>query len=56
MRGQSATEVHERVPRDGETTTLAATEAMELLHYGLPDLSGMEAAVHTSGVAMQAAE
>ena len=40
----------------GETTTLAATEAMELLHYGLPDLSGMEAAVHTSGVAMQAAE
>ena len=29
---------------------------MELLHYGLPDLSDMEAAVHTSGVAMQAAE
>jgi hypothetical protein len=40
----------------GEATTLSASEPMELLHYGLPDLSGMEAAVHTSGVAMQAAE
>ena len=40
----------------GETTTLAASETMELLHYGLPDLSGIDAAVHTSGVAMQAAE
>jgi len=26
------------------------------LHYGLPDLAGLEAADHTSGVAMQAAE
>ena len=34
----------------------AASEAMELLHYGLPDLSDMGAAIHTSGVAMQAAE
>jgi len=40
----------------GETATLRASESMELLHYGLPDLSDMEAAVHTSGVAMQAAE
>ena len=40
----------------GETTTLSASETMELLHYGLPDLSDMDAAVHTSGVAMQAAE
>ena len=40
----------------GETTTLRASETMELLHYGLPDLSDMAAAVHTSGVAMQAAE
>ena len=40
----------------GETTTLSASESMELLHYGLPDLSDLEAAVHTSGVAMQAAE
>ena len=40
----------------GETTTLRASETMELLHYGLPDLSDMTAAVHTSGVAMQAAE
>jgi hypothetical protein len=29
---------------------------MEPLHYGLPDLSDMAAAGHTSGVAMQAAE
>jgi len=41
---------------DGERTTLRAGEATEFLHYGLPDLSGMEAAGHTSGVAMQAAE
>jgi hypothetical protein len=40
----------------GETTALSASETMELLHYGLPDLSDMEAAVHTSGIAMQAAE
>jgi hypothetical protein len=40
----------------GETTTLRAGETMEFLHYGLPDLSDIEAAVHTSGVAMQAAE
>jgi hypothetical protein len=29
---------------------------MELLHYGLPDLEDMTAAVDTSGIAMQAAE
>ena len=40
----------------GETATLSATEPMELLHYGLPDLSDIEASLHTSGVAMQAAE
>ena len=40
----------------GEPATLRAGESMELLHYGLPDLSDMDAAVHTSGVAMQAAE
>jgi len=40
----------------GETTALSASETMELLHYGLPDLSDMTAAVHTSGIAMQAAE
>jgi hypothetical protein len=40
----------------GETATLTASGCMELLHYGLPDLSDIEAAVHTSGVAMQAAE
>ena len=31
-------------------------ETTELLHYGLPDLSDIVAAGHTSGVAMQAAE
>jgi hypothetical protein len=40
----------------GETATLSASESMELLHYGLPDLTDMDAAIHTSGVAMQAAE
>jgi len=40
----------------GEATALAASETMVLLHYGLPDLSDMTAAVHTSGNAMQAAE
>jgi hypothetical protein len=39
-----------------ESTTLSASEPMELLHYGLPDLSDATAAGHTSGVAMQAAE
>jgi len=39
-----------------ERTTLRASETTELLHYGLPDLSDMTASVHTSGVAMQAAE
>jgi hypothetical protein len=38
-----------------ERTILAASETLELLHYGLPDLTGMTASVHTSGV-MQAAE
>jgi hypothetical protein len=41
---------------DGEGATLHADEPIELLHYGLPDLSGLAAADHTSGVAMQAAE
>jgi hypothetical protein len=41
---------------DGERAILRASETTEFLHYGLPDLSGMEAAQHTSGVAMQAAE
>jgi hypothetical protein len=39
----------------GERATLAASETTVLLHYGLPDLSGIETAAHTSG-AMQAAE
>jgi len=39
----------------GERTTLRASAATEFLHYGLPDLSDLQAAVHTSG-AMQAAE
>ncbi len=39
-----------------ETATLRASEPMELLHYGLPDLWGLAASVHTSGLAMQAAE
>jgi hypothetical protein len=39
----------------GERTTLRASSATVFLHYGLPDLSDMAAAVHTSG-AMQAAE
>jgi hypothetical protein len=40
----------------GERTVLRARETTEFLHYGLPDLSDMTSAVHTSGVAMQAAE
>ena len=40
----------------GERATLRASETTEFLHYGLPDLSDMTAAGHTSGVAMQAAE
>jgi hypothetical protein len=40
----------------GETATLSASETMELLHYGLPDLEDMTGAVDTSGIAMQAAE
>jgi len=39
-----------------EAATLRAAEAMELLHYGLPDLSDMGVSLHTSGAAMQAAE
>jgi hypothetical protein len=39
-----------------EAVTLRASEMMTLLHYGLPDLLDMNANVHTSGVAMQAAE
>ena len=39
-----------------EHATLRARETTEFLHYGLPDLSDMAAAGHTSGVAMQAAE
>ena len=38
-----------------ERTILQASQTTELLHYGLPDLTGMSASVHTSGV-MQAAE
>ena len=38
-----------------ESTNLQARETTELLHYGLPDLSGLTAGTHTSGV-MQAAE
>jgi hypothetical protein len=38
-----------------ERTILQASETLELLHYGLPDLTGLSASVHTSGV-MQAAE
>jgi hypothetical protein len=41
---------------DGEETTLSATETMELLHYGLPDLADVSASVQTSDAAMQAAE
>jgi hypothetical protein len=39
-----------------EETTLHATEPMELLHYGLPDLTDVEASAYTSGTTMQAAE
>jgi hypothetical protein len=39
----------------GETATIEASEGTTLLHYGLPDLSGIEAMGHTSD-AMQAAE
>jgi predicted component of type VI protein secretion system len=38
-----------------ESTLLQASETTELLHYGLPDLTGLSASDHTSGV-MQAAE
>jgi hypothetical protein len=38
-----------------ERTMLQANETLELLHYGLPDLTGMTASDRTSGV-MQAAE
>jgi hypothetical protein len=38
-----------------ESTILQASETIELLHYGLPDLTGLAASDHTSGV-MQAAE
>ena len=38
-----------------ERTMLQASETLELLHYGLPDLTGMTASDRTSGV-MQAAE
>jgi hypothetical protein len=38
-----------------ERAILQASQTTELLHYGLPDLAGMTASVHTSGV-MQAAE
>ncbi len=41
---------------DGERAALRASETTELLHYGLPDLSGIAAAGHASGIAMQAAE
>jgi hypothetical protein len=40
----------------GEETRLSATETLELLHYGLPNLADMTAGVTTSGAAMQAAE
>jgi hypothetical protein len=40
--------------QDG-STILQASEATELLHYGLPDLTGLTASDRTSGV-MQAAE
>jgi hypothetical protein len=39
-----------------ERAILRASQTTEVLHYGLPDLSGLTASVHTSGVAMQAAE
>jgi hypothetical protein len=39
----------------GESTLLRASARTEFLHYGLPDLSDLPAAVHTSG-ALQAAE
>jgi hypothetical protein len=41
---------------DGEHTTLRARETTEFLHYGLPNLSDLAVAGHTSGVSMQAAE
>src|SRR3954447_19452038 len=34
---------------DGESTILHAQEALQLLHYGLPDLSDIQAAAFTSG-------
>jgi len=39
----------------GERAIIEASEETVLLHYGLPDLSGIEAIGHTSGT-MQAAE
>ena len=55
--GTAAAEVHDRLSGDRrDRRRCAPARAMELLHYGLPDLSDMDAAVHTSGVAMQAAE
>ena len=39
-----------------EHATLQAHGTTEFLHYGLPDLSDMAAAGHTSGISMQAAE
>jgi hypothetical protein len=38
-----------------ERAVLQASETIEVLHYGLPDLSDLSAGIHTSG-AMQAAE
>jgi hypothetical protein len=39
-----------------ERAVLQASQTIEFLHYGLPDLSDLTASIHTSGVAMQAAE
>ena len=39
----------------GKQATIEASETTTLLHYRLPDLTGIEAAIHASG-AMQAAE
>jgi hypothetical protein len=41
--------------KHGEHTTLQASATSEFLHYGLPDLSDLQASANTSG-AMQAAE
>jgi len=37
----------------GEELTIAASAPMELLHYGLPDLSGLESARHMPAVAAE---